>query len=242
MYKKSGIFCMILGAALIISALGLIIYNENEDKQAAKASESVMSNLYELTKDENTSDIYTVPATEISNAVDSGFEDNTDDTSSDNTTEAVPPNTQAESYVDFGSDPNYSIEDLNVSVAKVDGYEYIGYITIPSLGIELPVMSDWSYNRLKISPCRYSGLHYTDDLVIAAHNYKRHFGKISRLKVGDTVIFTDMNGVSIFYTVMLTETLYPKETEAMKNSQWDLTLFTCTYGGASRVTVRCNRS
>ncbi len=229
MYRKSGIICMILGAVLIISALGLIIYNENENNQAAKASASVMLRLSEISDESLSDSIVTVPATELADIP--------------NVTETdIPSGTQSESYVNFGSDPNYSIDNLNVSVARVDGYEYIGYITMPTINIELPVMSEWSYNRLKVAPCRYSGLHYTDNLVIAAHNYKRHFGKISRLRVGDTVIFTDMDGVSVFYTVALTETLYPNEISAMTSGEWDLTLFTCTYGGASRVTVRCNRA
>lgn len=28
----------------------------------------------------------------------------------------------------------------------------------------------------------------------------------------------------------------------MTDAHWDLTLFTCTYGGKSRVTVRCTRA
>lgn len=64
---------------------------------------------------------------------------------------------------------------------EIDGYYYIGYISIPALGMELPVMSDWSYPQLNISPCRYAGSTKTDDLVIAGHNYTRHFGGIKNL-------------------------------------------------------------
>lgn len=60
----------------------------------------------------------------------------------------------------------------------VDGYDYVGVLTIPALDLRLPVMQDWSYPKLKIAPCRQYGSSRTNDLVIAAHNYETHFGKI----------------------------------------------------------------
>ena len=41
-------------------------------------------------------------------------------------------------------------------VEVVDGYEYIGVLEIPSEGLSLPVMKEWDYTRLKISPCRFT--------------------------------------------------------------------------------------
>lgn len=124
---------------------------------------------------------------------------------------------------------------------EIDGYLYIGYLTIPMLNLELPVMSEWNYAQLKMAPCRYTGSIYTDDLVIAAHNYKRHFGSISSLHEEDTVIFTDMEGISTAYAVKSVDVLSPTAIEEMTSGEYDLTLFTCTYGGKSRVTVRCMR-
>ena len=40
--------------------------------------------------------------------------------------------------------------------------------SIPSIGLELPVMDQWSYAGLKIAPGRYSGTTYADDLVMEA--------------------------------------------------------------------------
>lgn len=134
-----------------------------------------------------------------------------------------------------------SQETREMTVVEIDGYGYIGFVGIPSLGIELPVMADWSYPQLKISPCRFTGDINTDDLVIMAHNYVRHFGPIKRLHVGDEVTFTDMDGVTTRFEVVATDILEPTAVEEMTAGEYDLTLFTCTYGGKSRVTVRCDR-
>lgn len=131
--------------------------------------------------------------------------------------------------------------DPTMTEVEIDGYAYVGYLSIPALELELPVMSEWDYTRLKIAPCRYAGSTKTDDLVICAHNYTRHFGPIRNLTPGDTVTFTDMDGVVWQYEVVAVDILAPTDVEDMTAGDYDLTLFTCTYGGASRVTVRCER-
>ena len=126
-------------------------------------------------------------------------------------------------------------------VVMLDGYDYIGVISIPAIDIKLPVMSNWSYPKLKISPCREFGSSRTDDLVIAAHNYESHFGKLGSVSVGDNVIFTDMDGVENHYIVQKTDILQPTDVDAVEHSGYDLVLYTCTYGGKTRVTVFCDR-
>ena len=130
--------------------------------------------------------------------------------------------------------------DEEMTVREIDGYGYIGYLTVPKLDIDLPVMSEWDYARLKISPCRYYGSTKTDNLVIAAHNYKVHFGYLGNLKVGDKVIFTDMDAEIYNYTVDSVELLMPTDVDKVKESGDDLILYTCTYGGAKRIVVRCS--
>lgn len=131
--------------------------------------------------------------------------------------------------------------DPTMSEVEIDGRMYIGYLSIPALDLELPVQSQWDYPGLKISPCRYYGSTKTDDLVIAAHNYARHFGGLTQLAPGDLVYFTDMDGLVNRYEVVEVDILNPTDIEEMTAGEYDLTLFTCTYGGKSRVTVRCLR-
>lgn len=126
-------------------------------------------------------------------------------------------------------------------VVEVDGYGYVGYVEIPALELELPVMAEWDYDRLKIAPCRQFGSSRTDDLVIAAHNYQTHFGRLKELEAGETVRFTDMEGIVNTYAVAKNETLNPTEVDEVQNSGYDLVLYTCTLGGRTRVTVFCNR-
>ena len=131
--------------------------------------------------------------------------------------------------------------DPTMTEIVIDGYAYIGYLSVPSLGLELPVMSAWDETRLKIAPCRQFGSTRTDDLVIAAHNFESHFGRLKELTGGETVIFTDMDGVVSTYSVTRLETLNPNSVEAVQNSGHDLVLYTCTKGGKTRVTVFCDR-
>ena len=132
--------------------------------------------------------------------------------------------------------------DPELPVVELDGYEYVGTVSIPAIGIDLPVMSEWSYPRLKIAPCRQFGSSRTDDLVIAAHNYESHFGKLTSLTAGDSVTFTDMDGIVNEYIVNKVEVLDPHSVEEVEHSGYALVLYTCTYGGKTRVTVFCDRA
>ena len=123
---------------------------------------------------------------------------------------------------------------------QVDGHDCIGVLSIPVLELELPVLTDWSYAKLKIAPCHYFGSCFEKDFVIAAHNYQSHFGRLPALQPKDLILFTDISGTVYCYEVVLLETLPANATEEMITSGFDLSLYTCTPGGASRVTVRCN--
>ena len=123
---------------------------------------------------------------------------------------------------------------------QVNGYDCIGVLSIPVLELELPVLTDWSDTKLKIAPCHYFGSYFEKDFVIAAHNYRSHFGRLSELQPKDLILFTDVSGTVHCYEVVLLETLPGNATEEMITSGFDLSLYTCTPGGASRVTVRCS--
>lgn len=136
--------------------------------------------------------------------------------------------------------PEYVLNPFKDMPAQIiDGNSYIGVLEVPSLGLRLPVMEEWSYPNLKISPCHYSGSAYLKNMVVAGHNYRSHFGSLNRLSVGDEIIFVDMDENRFIYTVSETEIVMPTDIAQMITGDWDLTLFTCTLGGRTRFTVRC---
>lgn len=132
-------------------------------------------------------------------------------------------------------------EDVVMTETVIDGHAYIGYLEIPDLGLTLPVMSDWSYAKLQISPCRFSGSLRGEDLVIMAHNYTSHFGFLKTLTEGSQIIFCDMNGVIWEYEVVALDVLPGDAVEEMIAGEYDLTLFTCATNRSHRITIRCDK-
>jgi len=194
---------MALGAALLIGALGLTVFNLRQSNGAGEAAAQIVSALKETIPTDG--DFYSEkqPATET---------------------------------------PDYRLNpEMEMPVVRIEGREYIGVLSIPALGQELPVISTWDYPSLRIAPCRYAGSAYTDDLVIAAHNYASHFGRLRELSQGDSVRFTDTDGNVFDYVVSELEILEPDAIPQMTAGDWDLTLFTCTPGGQHRVTLRCDK-
>ena len=202
MPKKTGIAIIAVGAALILSALLLLLYNRYEDAHAGQEAESLLASVEAA-----------ISAQEM----------------------AAPNKPESTEALSLPLDPE-------MPVVTLGGYEYVGYVEIPTLGLKLPVMAEWDYTRLQIAPCRQFGSSRTDNLVIAAHNYDTHFGKLKELSKGDTVIFTDMEGIVSTYCIEKLETLSPDAVDTVLNSGYDLVLYTCTKGGKTRVTVFCDRA
>ena len=191
MAKRIGVLCIALGFLCLFSAVGLIVYNHMEEKNAEAASAAMLRDVQQMTE-----------------------------------TEGEPI-----------ADAEYPAE---MPTVDVDGNPCIGVLSIPVLELELPVLTDWSYAKLKVAPCHYYGTCYEPNFVIAAHNYQSHFGRLSELQPKDLIVFTDVAGNVFCYEVVLLETLMPEATKEMINGGFDLSLYTCTPGGGSRVTVRCN--
>ena len=211
MKSKVGIFCIVIGVLLLVGAAVLAMFNMRQDAAARDSAAAVMSQLVQQIRD-NTADEPTIPEGD------------------------VVPGLELQIPVDLLTEA-----DKKMTEVEIDGYAYIGYLSIPALNLELPIMSTWSYPQLKLSPCRYTGTLRGEDLVLMAHNYNNHFGRISQLIVGDSVSFTDMDGNTTRYTVVGTDILDPNAVEVVTAGDFDLTLFTCTYGGSNRVTVYCDK-
>ena len=218
MRRFFGILSILLGIAMIFGAVGLYLYNDHEDQQAQEAVDHYLPQVIQTIEDK----IDVLKPTESQT-----FEE-----SQELLTEIGETDEPEEDIID----PNYYSTEMTIEI--IDGYGFIGYLTIPSLELQFPVLSETDDGRLKLSPCRFSGSTKTDNLVIGAHNYTRLFGKISSLRVGNEVHFTDMDGKLWSYRLASIETLQPNEGEILSNGEFPLTLYTCTYGGGSRLTLR----
>lgn len=214
MRGKLGRLLILVGVLLLLAALGLTVYNLYDDYRASYVSRQTIIYLEQVI----------VPKAPYV------------------PTPTTPP---AEEELEFSIEeieiPDYILDPgREMPILTVDGQEYIGTLSIDALNLRLPVISQWSYPSLKVAPCRYYGSAYTDDLVIAAHNYKAHFANLATLKIGDTVRFTDVDGNPFSYVVSAKETLPPTAISEMTCGSWPLTLFTCTTGGTYRVAIRCD--
>ena len=145
-------------------------------------------------------------------------------------------NNQDISYqFDIYSEINDKVEMDSI---EIKGQEYVGILVIPSLNLELPIMKDWDYDKLKISPCRYKGSIYTNDFIIAGHNYKKHFTPIKKMNIGEKAYFLDIYENRYEYELLEIEVLGKEDVEYLENTTYDLTLFTCTNGGKDRSVLR----
>ena len=226
--KKKGGPWIVFGMLLLCGALSLTLYNYWDGIRAERASAKIQEQLDDALKDK---DLTAAPI---------GKKDDT---------EEVDERVLMPDSVKIGD--AYQVPEM--PVITIEGYNYIGTLEIPGLNLRLPVMDHWDYDRLKISPCRYSGSYFTGDLVICAHNYQRHFSPIKTINLNESVYFITADKVVYEYIVSNRQTVQPTAIDQMidnrNNSRqkgeaedWDLTLFTCNTGGQTRCAVRCVRN
>jgi sortase (surface protein transpeptidase) len=138
---------------------------------------------------------------------------------------------QAQYYVntlrDLIPEPQNAIpeerRDNTMSVISIDQTDFVGIIEIPRYGSELPVCADWG--RDFKYPCRFGGSIYDGTMQIGATTQKGQYDFYRDLSVGDTVIYTDVEGNQ--YTFVITSLRYEEHADQSVLQQEDapLTLF-----------------
>jgi len=216
MKRRRGGLPILIGVLMISAALILCAYNFSDDKRASRAASDALSRLLSVIPEPQAQTAQRYDSAEIPL-----------DRTENPTDEAIP---------DYILNP-----EMELVTERVNELSYIGVIEFPTLGLTLPVVGELTDRALASAPCRYTGSPYTDDLVIAGHNYRSHFGRLDRLKAGDRVFFTDMDGNRFEYRVELTESISGSDVGGMLDGGWDLSLFTCTMSGSYRTTVRLDR-
>lgn len=134
------------------------------------------------------------------------------------------------------------IEEIN---EQIEGYQVIGIINIPKIGIEYPILEKTDTTSLKLSITKFWGdkVNQIGNVVLAGHNYlsDKMFGKINKLENGDIIELTDKQRVTIKYQVFKTYIVDPNDITCIlaenENSR-EVTLITCTNGNKERLIVK----
>ena len=139
-----------------------------------------------------------------------------------------------------------------VFIKKGSGIVQVGGRALPAQAGEVFVFTPGTLHALFQSPgivmeyeniifdlALLGGSAYQNNLILCGHNYTTHFGKLDLLQTGDTVCFEDAEGNEFSYQVSATDVLPGTAVEEMQAGEWDLTLFTCTWSGTSRLCIRC---
>lgn len=164
---------------------------------------------------------------------------------------------QATSNDDY--EPKISVKEIKTSSTKKeknkitgkytapDGttYNTVGTVSIPSIGVEYPILSETSDKLLKVSVCKFWGADPNEvgNLCIAGHNYrnKKFFSKVPKMKEGDIIEVTDLSGKKVKYRVYKNYTVDPEDvscTSQLTNGKKIVTLITCTNDSKKRVVVK----
>ena len=120
-------------------------------------------------------------------------------------------------------------------------YEAIATLNIPSLGIKYPILSTTSEALLKVSLNKYWGANPNEvgNMCVLGHNYEntKFFSKLPKIKIGDIVQITDLEGKTLDYTVYETDIIDPYDnscTSQLTDGHTEITLITCYNKGAQR--------
>lgn len=124
-------------------------------------------------------------------------------------------------------------------------YSTVGSISIPSINVNYPILSETTDELLKVSVCKFWGCDPNEvgNLCIAGHNYrnKKFFSKAINLVVGDTIEITDLNDQTMQYSVCDKYTVDPNDvscTSQLTNGKKIVTLITCTNDSQQRVVIK----
>lgn len=126
-------------------------------------------------------------------------------------------------------------------------YKVDSILTIPSLGIKYPVLSECTTELLKIALNKFWGGNPNEvgNYCIVGHNYDGKdifFGKLNRIQNGDIVEIEDESGRKIQYKVYNKFIVDPTDvacTSQLTNGKKETTLITCSDGGKTRLVVKC---
>lgn len=130
---------------------------------------------------------------------------------------------------------------MMMPLAELEGRNYFGKLEIPALNMTMPLLASTDNGGLGISICRFTGSLYQDNLALCGQNSRAFFGRLHRMRIGDAIRITDLEGHRFLFEVCEIVTVRQAELDEALADDWDLTLFSDRKFGDSTVIVRCER-
>lgn len=167
-------------------------------------------------------------------------------------TEEVIPSIPTNEVVEEVTEPIISKETQRTTPKTanytIDGEQYtiVGFLSISSLNIEYPILSETSTQLLNVSLNKYWGANPNEvgNMVVVGHNYKNNkfFSNLSKIEHGEVVKITDLTGKTLDYKVYDTYVIDPYDnacTSQLTDGKTEITLITCYYeNGSNHATKR----
>ena len=148
---------------------------------------------------------------------------------------------------EFKSELNTSDEETKEIKLEYNGYNVVGIINIPKLGIEFPILDITNDDSMKVSVTKFWGNNVNDigNFTIVGHNNLdgTMFSNTKKLKIGDEIVLTDLSGKTLKYRIFDKYIIEPNDvscTESVNKDQREVTLITCTNGRRNRIVIKAN--
>jgi hypothetical protein len=129
-------------------------------------------------------------------------------------------------------------KDNTMPILSADGTDFVGILEMPRFNSALPVCANWG--KITKYPCQFSGSVYNRTLQIGATTQKGQYDFYREISVGDSLIFTDMEGNR--YTYAVTNLRYEKHANKaeLQSETSDLTLFIKNIYAFEYLIISCN--
>ena len=128
--------------------------------------------------------------------------------------------------------------------AQYYGYNVVGIISIPKIGIEYPILDVTNEKSMKISITKFWGNNVNDigNFTMAGHNNidDTMFGATDKLKNGDKIQMTDLSGKTLTYSIYEIQTLLETDADYIskdRGNNIEIALSTCTDDGTGRLVI-----
>lgn len=136
-------------------------------------------------------------------------------------------------------------EELKQVQVEYQGYNAVGIISIPAIGIEYPILDTTNEKTMKVAITKFWGndVNELGNFTMAGHNNKdgTMFGKTKRLNIGDKINMTDLTGRTLEYEIFDQYLIDPNDVscvKSVKESTREVTLITCANGRSNRLITK----